>query len=122
MISCRHLNKRAFAVLEYVAFGMIVMLALFVFKDYILRGLMGRHKLQADSLGLGRQYDPKRTISCAYDQALNAWYDEDCYDVSVSSCTVAANVSMSATGFRRRLRGKRCSISVASHKNNWMSC
>ncbi len=59
---------------------MIIIGALFVFKDYLLGAFYGRWKNVGDSFGLGRQYDAQRTTACAFDHEANTWYDESCYD------------------------------------------
>ncbi len=73
-------HNQGYSIFEYVVLIILVLSALFIFRSYILKALNGKHKALGDAYGFGRQYDPKRTIACGYDDRINAWYDETCYE------------------------------------------
>lgn len=74
-------NKKGFSTTEYLVMLLILVTAMVVFKDYIIRGLTGRWKTGSDQIGFGRQYEPTDTVECAYDYQFNqGWYDITCVD------------------------------------------
>lgn len=75
-------NKKAQAILEYVALIILVFGVWLVFRKYIDQGLYGRMKGVGDSFGLGRLYDPKKTIECTFDSATNKYYSEECFEAN----------------------------------------
>ena len=54
-------------------------------KNYIQRSFYGNWAKTGQSFAFGRQYDPQKTIDCAYDQSLSLWYDYNCYQYYISS-------------------------------------
>lgn len=77
-------KKKAFSTIEYLILLVMLTTAFFTFKDYILRGFMGRWKGVSDQFGYGRQFNPTDTVECAYDSmsadrlynaSTNTWYD-----------------------------------------------
>lgn len=74
------MNNKGHSIVEYAFLIVLVLGAMFVFRDYLSRGLNGRYKSIGDTYGMGRQYDPKRTVTCGYDDRLNMWYDEACFE------------------------------------------
>lgn len=74
-------HKKGFSIVEYLVTILIVITAMVVFKDYIIRGLTGRWKTGSDQIGFGRQFEPTDTVECAYDYQFNqGWYDVTCVD------------------------------------------
>ena len=75
------IKKKAQSTIEYLTLVAFIMGALLVSQKYIARAINGRWKGVGESFGFGRQYDPKKTIECAYDfQFLNVWYNAVCYE------------------------------------------
>ncbi len=81
-------EKKAQAALEYIVMITIIVMAIFIFQKYILRGMAGKWKTTGDSFGYGRQYDPKRTLECKFDYIYtDSWYSverfeaNDCFSV-----------------------------------------
>ncbi len=79
-------GKNGRAVIEYALLIIIILAALFWMKGPIVRAFYGRWKATGDSFAFGRQYDPKRTVECAYDTASRLWYDERCFDNGRRAC------------------------------------
>lgn len=73
------LDKKAFAVIEYVVLFVIIILAIVVMKNYVQNGIFSLWGQSGQSFAFGRQYDPQRTIECSFDQQSGLWYDENCF-------------------------------------------
>ena len=74
-------SKRGFSIVEYIVVLTVIVGTMFVFKDYIIRGITGRWKNFSDQIGYGRQYHPTDTVECAYDYEFGqGWYDVTCVD------------------------------------------
>lgn len=85
-------SHKAIAVIEYAILIILVMVALFTFRDYILRGFQGNYKQMGESVSFHRQYNAYATISCRCDFAARCeadgktchdaglCYDEMCFD------------------------------------------
>lgn len=58
---------------------------LFIFKDYIQRGLQGQHRKAGESFGYTRQYNPGASTDCAY-SSVAGWYSQACYNNKILSC------------------------------------
>ncbi|MDE1921234.1 MAG: hypothetical protein KGJ09_05440 [Candidatus Omnitrophica bacterium] len=71
-------NKKAVSIIEYVGLLLIVITAFLVMKNYIQRGLYGAYAKTGQSFAYGRQFDPQKTIECAFDTVTNRWYDYNC--------------------------------------------
>lgn len=79
MINCR--SKKGFSTIEYLFVLTIVVGTMFLFKDYLIRGITGRWKAFSDQVGHGRQYHPTDTVECAFDHEFGqGWYDSTCVD------------------------------------------
>ena len=72
------------AVIDYLGLLMFILIALFLFQQYIVRGLSGKWKSAGDSIGVGRQYDPRDygaqgtgggTEDCFWDDEVGNWVD-----------------------------------------------
>ncbi|MBL8014391.1 MAG: hypothetical protein JNN05_11145 [Candidatus Omnitrophica bacterium] len=75
------LSKKGFSTIEYVVVLTIIVGTMFIFKDYIIRGITGRWKAFSDQVGYGRQFHPTDTVECAFDSEFNqGWYDVTCVD------------------------------------------
>ncbi len=92
IVSCR----RGAAAIEYMGLVMFVLVAIFLFQVYIVRGLSGRWKTGGDSVSFGRQYDPRPfgatgegggTLDCYYEERVGGWVDRD-YVEKNCSCTL----------------------------------
>lgn len=86
MIKIPTINQKGFSIIEYVIMLIIILLAILAIRGYVLKSTAGRYKAVGDSYGLGRQYATDRTISCAFDDRINAWYDEACFDNERYNC------------------------------------
>jgi len=73
------LNKKAFAVIEYVMVLIIVIGAFLVMRNYIQRGIFGLWGQAGQSFAFGRQYDPQKTVECGFDEFTGNWYDSNCF-------------------------------------------
>ena len=77
-------KKRRFGqgALEGIILLTFVLTGFFIFQKYILRGMSSRWKVAGDSFGSGRQFDPNRTLECAYienqNREVRIWYSNDC--------------------------------------------
>ena len=80
-------RKNAAATLEYVMLIVILIGAVIVSRDYISRAIFGKWKTSMDSLSSGRQYDPQKTLECAFDPATGIWYDIKCAEAIVCAPT-----------------------------------
>lgn len=75
--------KKGFSIMEHLVLIMILTSALYVSKDYILRGFSGKWKGVGDQFGQGRQFSPTDTVECSFDSAYtNEWYDVTCVEGS----------------------------------------
>lgn len=84
-------NRNAFTIVEYAVLIMFILTAVFVFRTYILRALSGRYKSVGDTYGFGRQYEEGKTVTCGFDDRINAWYDEVCFDNERQKCAPGDN-------------------------------
>ncbi len=73
------LRKKGISIIEYSVLIVIVISAFFVMRNYIQRGIHGNWGKTGQSFAYGRQYDPQKTIECAFDQQSGQWYDRNCY-------------------------------------------
>ena len=73
-------NMRAVSTMEYLFFMTLILFAILGLQKYMAHGIYGMWKRTGDSFGFGRQSDPNTTIECAYDAALNKWYDVFCLE------------------------------------------
>lgn len=89
-------DRRGAATIDYIGLITLVLIALVLFKSYIVRGLSGKWKSSGDSIGLGRQYDPRLygkdgtgggTLDCMWDDEVNAWIDRRIAEVDCK-CTL----------------------------------
>lgn len=87
-------NKRASAVIEYMALVVFILAAFMVFQQYILRGFSGRWKAVGDTFSHGRQYDPRAygvqgagggTLECFHDRNSGRWVSTRCFEQNCSS-------------------------------------
>ncbi len=77
----RQRTHKGFSILEYLVVIMIIVGAMFIFKDYIIRGLTGRWKSTSDQAGFGQQYEPNDSVECAFDVEFGqCWYDTICLE------------------------------------------
>lgn len=82
-------KNKGFSIVEYSIFIVIILGALWVSKDMISRGIMGHWREAGDMFAFGRQYDPSRTLDCAFDGELNKWYEQSCFDQQRLTCAVS---------------------------------
>ncbi|MCA9405911.1 MAG: hypothetical protein KC684_05195 [Candidatus Omnitrophica bacterium] len=89
-------NKKAQSTLEYILVLTFIITAFMVFQKYMLRSIAGRWKTTGDSMGYERQYDPNKTLECAffYNFDINQWYD---YKQCDQTCLESACLLSSAT-------------------------
>ncbi len=80
------LKRHGFSIIEYVFLIILMLCVVLVFRNYILRGFSGKYKSVGDTYGMGRQYDATKTIACSYDDRLNMWYDDSCFDNERQHC------------------------------------
>ena len=74
------LNNKAFSVIEYALLFVIIIGAFLIMRNYIQRGLNGTWAKSGQTFGFGRQYDPQKSIECAFDEQANVWYDHNCFE------------------------------------------
>ena len=97
------LRQRASSAIEFITLIVFIVSALFIFRNYIVRGFSGRWKGVGDSFGHGKQYDPRGfgadgegggTLECIYVRLRNpntgaefeGWIDENCFETC--DCTL----------------------------------
>lgn len=86
-------RNQGIATLEYIVV-VLVLMAVFTSMAYMLPRIMAsRWKTAADTFGLQKQYDPKKTVECGYYEGV--WYEATCfkreYDrIYKSSCSSKA--------------------------------
>lgn len=84
-------GSKASATIEFAVLFILVLAALFTFRDYIVRGIQGNYKRMGESVSFHRQYNSYATISCRCDFAgscdeegncedARSCYDEMCFD------------------------------------------
>ena len=73
-------QKKAASALEYTLLVTIILTAILVTQKYVVRGFAGRWKAVGDSFGMGKQYDPQKTLECTWSQEYDKWYDRACYE------------------------------------------
>jgi len=89
-------HRHGVGTLEYVVV-VLTLMAVFMTMAYVLpRVMAGRWKAAADTFGMGRQFDPSKTLECGYFEwpsagSQGAWYNMECfkreYDLLyISSC------------------------------------
>lgn len=95
-------NHQGASMIEYIAFTLIVLAAMFIMNPAINRAIYARYKQAADGFGFSRQYDARRTTICRQDvkcyvgdpgcgtglepvgtPIMGGFYDEDCYQAKV---------------------------------------
>jgi len=81
----RGVDKKAFSIIEYTILIVIIIGAFLVLRDYVQRGINGMWAGAGQGFGYGRQYDPQKTIECAYDMPSGKWYDRNCFEQAVGS-------------------------------------
>ncbi len=74
------ITNKAFSVIEYSIFIILIITALYVSKDFISRAIMGHWQAAGDTFAFGRQYDATHTMECSYDGESNKWYEQGCFD------------------------------------------
>ena len=110
----KNLNIKAFSIIEYAILIVIIVGAYLVMQSYIQRGIFGNWGQTGQSFGFGRQYDPQKTIECAYDEQSNLWYDRNCFlSLSNYDCTYG-NVPACQEGI---ITGGQCSQSSCTQLN-----
>ena len=97
-------KNKAGSFLEYLSVVTLIIAALIVMSNYILRGFLGRWKAAGDTFGMTKQYDPRAftdrglsgstgTIECFYDQVhcdIRQGTDSDDFDDDV--CMICLDV------------------------------
>lgn len=81
----RQIKPKGQAVLEYMFLLVFIGTAFLVFQKYIAGAMGGRWQSTGESLGFGREYDPHKTVECAYaykyfESVNGVWYNALCYD------------------------------------------
>ena len=72
-------QQRAFAFMEYLVMIIVIITALMAFRFYVQRGYQGQMARAGETFAFGRQYNPKDTFVCMYDNKKNVWFSEACY-------------------------------------------
>ncbi|MDE2221707.1 MAG: hypothetical protein KGK03_01410 [Candidatus Omnitrophica bacterium] len=105
-------NKKAASILEFVGLFLIIITAFLIMRNYIQRGIYGASAKAGRSFAYGRQYDPQKTIECAFDDVTNQWYDYNCFEYykSLDGCN---NVSC-----RTNIIVNNCGATSGSYCNN----
>ena len=82
------LNNKAISIIEYTLLFVIISGAFVLMKDYIQRGVYSNWGKAGQSFAFGRQYDPQKSVECAFDDESGKWYDHHCYEEAIhrSSC------------------------------------
>ena len=107
------LNKKAFSVVEYTVLFVIIIGAFLVMRNYIQRGIFGLWGQSGQSFSFGRQYDPQKTIECAFDEQSNLWYDRNCFlSLSNQQCSSGDTVCQ-----EKIITGGSCSASSCNELN-----
>lgn len=84
----RYKKSRAQSTLEYTLLITLIIFTFLVFKDFLLRFFAGRWRSVGDSMGVGKQYDPRDfgvagegggTMECFFDNIGNRWVDTRCF-------------------------------------------
>jgi hypothetical protein len=78
--------KKGFSVVEYVVLFVIIISAFLVMRTHMQRGIYSMWGQAGQSFAYGRQYDPQKTIECAFDEQSKLWYDHNCYQSLSPSC------------------------------------
>jgi hypothetical protein len=105
----RHLNKRAFSVVEYTVLFIIIVGGFLIMRNYIQRGIFGQWGKSGQSYAFGRQFDPQKTIDCDFDDQSNLWYDHNCVE---SLCPSGDPACMETT-----ITGGSCAASSCTQLN-----
>ena len=80
-IQRKKINNQAVSVIEYVLLIGVVITAILFTQKYIVRAIAGKWKQAGDTFSLGQQYDPKKTLECAWSgEPNNLWYSQKCFD------------------------------------------
>lgn len=69
----------------------IIITAFLVLRPYIQRGVYGMWGKSGQGFAFGRQYDPQKSVDCAFDEQANQWYDRNCFESLVGSATPLCN-------------------------------
>jgi hypothetical protein len=107
------LNKKAFSVVEYTVLFVIIIGAFLVMRNYIQRGIFGLWGQSGQSFAFGRQYDPQKTIECAFDEQSNLWYDRNCF--------LSFNNSQCNADCQEGIMNSQCQTSSCGQMNNQTS-
>ncbi len=86
-------RRRGMISLEYIALTTFILIALFVFQKYLVRGISGGWKRAGDAFGFGRQFDPRPpdqggTSKCYKSNLLGGWVDLECFKSRNCDCTL----------------------------------
>ncbi|MBF0486479.1 MAG: hypothetical protein HQL16_08200 [Candidatus Omnitrophica bacterium] len=88
------LKNKGFATLEYTVLIILLLSALIAMTSlsktrqgaYLQSALQGEMRKAGEIFGLGRQYNPKTTIDCLYDDKTGVWYSQSCYENEAYRC------------------------------------
>lgn len=76
------INRKGISILEYILLFIILISAFLIMKGPLQRALNGKWGQTGQSFAFGRQYDPQKSIDCAFDPGTGKWYDYNCYQFS----------------------------------------
>ena len=97
--------------IEYSVLFIIIIGAFLVMKNYIQRGIYSNWAKSGQSYAFGRQYDPQKTIDCAFDQVSGNWYDYNCSQYYITQGLTIADI----------IQKDKCSGSYCNQLNNGLT-
>ncbi len=111
------LNKKAISVIEYSLLIVIILLAFFLMRNYIQRGIYSNWGKTGQSFAFGRQYDHQKSIECSFDDETNQWYDRNCYEYFLHANNCNGDTTCEESIIKNTLVNE-CTASSCNELNN----
>ncbi len=88
-----HASRKAFAMVEYMVLFIVIISTMVLFRGYILRAFNGQSSRAGEGFAFGRQFSPQNSVACVYDDKMNLWYAQACYNhnYAVAGCKSSAD-------------------------------
>lgn len=87
------MTNKGVAIVEYIVVILVIIAAMLAFRGYVQRAYQGSIARSGETFAYGRQFDPKDTIACAFDDKQNIWYAQACYNhnYAKANCRISAD-------------------------------
>jgi len=94
--------------MEYVILLIVIVGAFGIMSQYIQNGLQGQFRKAGSIWAYGREHDPLQTRECLWDNRVQVWYSEKCFDYYSRKDSYAADDPTQAIYCRANLSPTSC--------------